>query len=59
MVFGAIAYNSAVSNLLTNFNFRTDFDTSTYTKPCGPNSLPLRRLRSPRRWCCWEVVSAS
>jgi hypothetical protein len=32
VVFGALAYNAAVSNLVTNFNFRTDFDTSTDTQ---------------------------
>ena len=28
-MFGAVAYNSPAGKLLTNFNFRTDFDTST------------------------------
>jgi hypothetical protein len=32
VVFGALAYNSVRSNLLTNFNFLTDFDTSTDTR---------------------------
>jgi PEP-CTERM motif len=32
VVFGALAYNAAVSNLVTNFNFRTDFKTSTDTQ---------------------------
>lgn len=32
VVFGALAYNSAGSNLLTNFNFLIDFDTSIDTR---------------------------
>ena len=28
VVFGSVAYNSPAGKLLTNFNFRADFDTS-------------------------------
>ena len=47
VVFGALAYNAAGSNLLTNFNFLTDYDTGTDPRAVWAEFSPAQPVPEP------------